>query len=243
MKLWMSRSEGFVSENSGLRGKSYRALWGCLLNYQLPDQVVSWVKNKPSPYFIKIGHGAKASPEIYSGGPGYLLSAGGVHRGWRSLIMARPITLLVDDDAQDLDDVIHLAGPGNNYTKWNNTGVYKNFACVSGPIHIPDNWKPTIKKNLWGMYRINDSLCVAVHSRNDLGLIYLFQKSEADQLFDDIAESNNNQEVLYKKFLFPDGKNIAYDVLSPKNKWVIISYNNKKLERNFDLWPLMDGEL
>ena len=220
-----------------------RALWGCLLSYQLPDQIVDWIKNKPSQYFIKMGHGVKASPEIYSGGPGYLLSAGGVHRGWRSLIVARPITLLVDDEAQNLDEVIHLAGPGENFTKWNNTGVYKNFACAAGPVHVPKTWESVNKNDLWSIYSKYDSLYIAVHSREDLGIICLFQKNETEQLLEKITESNCNQKVLYHKFQFPDGKSITYDVFPPKNKWVIISYDNKRLNRNFDFWALIDGEL
>ena len=135
---------------------------GCLLSYQLPDQIVDWVKNKPLQYFIQMGHGAKASPEIYSGGPGFLISAGGVYQGKRSLIVARPITLLIGDDAQNLNEV---------------------------------------------------------------------------------SRTNSNQKVLYNKFQFSGGKTVTYDVKSPKNKWVIVTYNNVELDRNFDSWAKMDGEL
>jgi len=238
----MSRTEESFPLNSVTKSGINRALWGCLLNYQLPDKIVDWVNNKQSQYFIKMGHGAKASPEIYSGSPGYLLSAGGVHRGWRSLIVARPITLLLDDHAQNLNEVVHLAGPGKNFTKWNNTGVYKNFACAAGPVHIPAKWKPAITNDLWSMYRINDFLCLAVHSREDLGVICLFYENDAGQLLDEVANVNNNQKVLYNKFQFPDGKSITYDLDAPKNKWVIVSYDNKKLVRDVDLWALMDGE-
>ena len=97
---------------------------GCLLSYQLPDQIVDWVKNKPLQYFIQMGHGAKASPEIYSGGPGFLISAGGVYQGKRSLIVARPITLLIGDDAQNLNEV--------SRTNSNQKVLYNKFQFSGG---------------------------------------------------------------------------------------------------------------
>jgi hypothetical protein len=242
MKIWMSRTGDSTPLNGTTNMGIHRALWGCLLSYQPPDKVVDWVWEKHSRYFITMGHGAKASPEIYSGGPGYLISAGGVHRGWRSLIVARPITLLIDDDSQDIDEVVHLSGPGANFTTWNNSGVYKNFACAAGPVHIPDKWKPTVNNDLWSMYRKSDSLSVAVHSQEDLGIICLFYEGNATQLLNDITEKNSNRKLLYNNFQFPFGERITYDTKSPKNKWVIVKCGNKELDRNFDRWALMKGE-
>ena len=91
-----------------------------------------WVEKKDKPYFVMIGRGPGASPEIYSGGPGYLITAGGVHRGKRSMIVARPITLMLEDEAKDLKQVLSLAGPGDEYTEWNNTGVYRDLHALRG---------------------------------------------------------------------------------------------------------------
>ncbi|MCH7546133.1 MAG: hypothetical protein IID30_07000, partial [Planctomycetes bacterium] len=75
MKTWMSL--GGV-DDLYVRAGAHQALWVCMIPYRLPDAVAEWVMQKPSDYFIQMGHGNDGSPEIYSGGPGYLISSGGV---------------------------------------------------------------------------------------------------------------------------------------------------------------------
>ncbi len=241
MKVWMSRKENVVMSNQLAIDFRGRTLWACLLDYHLPDKTADWIEKKPCPYFIHIGHAKKASPEIYAGGPGYLISAGGVHRGWRSLIVARPITLMIDDGARDLQEIVHLAGPGKDFRKWNNSGVYQNFACAAGPVYIPPSWQPTIKDDLWTLYTKNNNLTIAVHSHQHLGIICLFHNSEAKEILSEITKANNNPEALFSQFQFPQGELITYDVKAPKNKWVIISHGEKKMNRDFDNWALMEG--
>src|SRR5690606_11612405 len=119
--------------------------------YRPSPDVLSWVREKPAPYFVQIGRGPKASPEIYSGGPGYLLSAGGVHRGARSMILARPITLLLPDGADHWTKCIHILGKGP-WQSWNNTGVHRNFACANGPVHVPPHYQPVAERGEWRLY-------------------------------------------------------------------------------------------
>lgn len=88
--------------------RSSRGFIAEMLPYRLPDDVTQWVLDKPSEYFVRFGRGPSASPEIYSGGPGWLLSAGGVYRGPRSIIAARPITLMLSDGSMDLLDCFHM---------------------------------------------------------------------------------------------------------------------------------------
>ena len=113
MKAWASlMPDG--PQNLALAGGHHIALWACWSPYRLADDTARWLITKPADYFVRLGHGPGGSPEIYSGGPGYLLSAGGVNRGNRSMIVARPITLILDDGAMDLSKIVHLAGPGRN---------------------------------------------------------------------------------------------------------------------------------
>jgi len=141
IKLWMSLLPDHPG-NLSVHSSHHIALWACWSPYRLPDETARWILEKPTNYFVKIGHGPYGSPEIYSGGPGYLLSAGGVNRGKRSLVVARPITLILDDNATDLSEVLHLAGPGENFRLWNNSGVWRDFAVAAGPVFIPEKWKP-----------------------------------------------------------------------------------------------------
>lgn len=241
MKTWMSLKEG-ANLDLTLTTGLHHALWACLLPYRLPDEIAQWVEEKPDAYFIRIGHGAEASPEIYSGGPGHLISAGGVHRGKRSMIVALPITLMLSDQAQELADVFHLAGPGDDFTEWNNTGVHRNFACAAGPVHVPDGWIPAAENNLWAVYRHEENLSIAVHSRQELGILCLFHSGDAKKVLREILESNGDSELLSHQFQWPAGERITYDVRAPKDQWVIISAGEQKTNRNHDGWPLMDGE-
>lgn len=240
MKTWISLGEK-TSLDLTMAGGLHHALWACLMSYRLPDKVAEWVEEKPNPYFVRIGHGSGASPEIYSGDHDYLISAGGVHRGKRSMIVARPITLMIDDQAKELDDIFHLAGPGSEFTEWNSTGVYRNFACAAGPVHIPNNHEPEAENDLWSIYRCNENLSLAVHSQHDLGIICIFRNGNAAELLQQVSEANSNPELLYSEFKWPGGIHITYDVKAPKDQWVIASVDGQPVDRIHDQWPLMAG--
>lgn len=116
--------------------------------------------------------------------PGYLISAGGVNKGLLSSIVARPITLLVDDSAQDLSEVAHMGGPCKNFTGWNNTGVFEDFAVAAGPVFVSTGWTPACQEDGWSIYAPlpdRQGLIVAVRSASDFGHITIMH----DNLFDD----------------------------------------------------------
>jgi len=69
----------------------------------------------------------------------------------------------------------------------------------------------------------------------------LFHNSEAKEILSEITKANNNPEALFSQFQFPQGELITYDVKAPKNKWVIISHGEKKMDRDFDNWALIEG--
>jgi hypothetical protein len=241
MKLWISLlPEG--PANLTPKSSEHIALWACWSPYRLPDKTVQWILEKPASYFIKMGHGPDGSPEIYSGGPNYLLSAGGVNRGHRSLLIARPITLLLTDEATDLSQVLHLSGPGKTFRAWNNTGVWHNFAVAGGPVHIPEGWTPDAEGALWKVYRRGLNLCVAVHSRSDLGLVHLVHSSDPQGALRAVEAANGVPDFLMNSFQVPDGPRIGYVPDAPKDQWVIQSINGQPTDREFDHWPRMEGE-
>ena len=209
--------------------------------YRPADKVVETIFDKVNGYFIKIGHGPKSSPEIFSAGKKFLISAGGVNRGERSIIVARPITLFLNDHAGHLSQTFYLAGTGTDFKEWNNTGVYENFACAAGSVNIPDGYKATAENEIWQVYATGDSLLIAVHSEANFGLMSVFRNCDTTKLLAELTKANPNAEELKRIFRYPDGKIITYDVLAPKDKWVIVSSNGLSLDRDFDNWPLISG--
>ncbi|EPR65456.1 hypothetical protein [Cyclobacterium qasimii] len=144
MKAWMSFLPG-AKTNFDIGEGRVHALMGACMPYRPADKITTLLFNKGDGYFVKMGHGKNASPEIYAAGKNYLISAGGVNRGKRSQIVARPITLFMNDEAKELEETFHLSGPGTNFMEWNNTGVYKDFACAAGPVSIPKGQVPVFK--------------------------------------------------------------------------------------------------
>lgn len=242
MQSWL----GYFPEEKSLdnieMGKEH-ALMSASLPYRPTDEVVEKIFRKDLGYFVKLGHGPMSSPEIYAAGKGFLLSAGGVNRGRRSLIVARPIVLFLDDAAQELSETFHLSGPGADFMNWNNTGVYRNFACAAGPVIIPPKFTPKAVKNNWSIYSFNDGVSVAVFSTDKFGLMAVFEGENASGLLEKIILKNPAEDKLNQYFQFPDGQKIGYDVNAPKNKWVIVSENDHALDREFDKWPLIEGTI
>jgi hypothetical protein len=240
IRVWMST---FPTENSipEVAEGRHHALWAALLPYRPADSVARWVLNKPTPYFIRIGHGTWSSPEIYSGGPGYLLSAGGVHRGARSMIVARPITLMLEDGATQLDDVLHLAGPGDEFKEWNNTGVYRDVAVAAGPVHVPSVWRPAAANEMWDVYRLTEDLLAVVHSHPEHGLVALLRGDNAALALAQVSAVNADPLLLDRRFRWPDGPTLSYNVNAPQNRWVIVAVDEEPVDRAFSTWPMMDG--
>lgn len=89
---------------------------------------------------------------------------------------------------------------------------------------------------------MNDSISVAVYSTDGLGLMAVVEGIRPTNFLEKIVSSNSDQKKLSNTFQFPDGSRIEYDVNAPKNKWVIKSVDGKPTDRDFDKWPLIDGE-
>jgi hypothetical protein len=191
---------------------------------------------------VKIGHGPEGCPEIYSAGKHFLLSAGGVNRGKMSNIVTRPITLFLNDTADVLSETFHLMGPGTDFMLWSNTGVYRNFACAAGTVKIPAGIEPVAQQNDWSVYSMKDSVSIVVYSTESLGIMAMFEGDNPVELLKSVIEKNSDSKQLHQTFQFPSGRKLTYDVLAPEDTWVMISDNEKMLDRNFDSWPLIDGD-
>ncbi len=239
MKSWLSFSP-VTNFDKDISSGEVHALMGACMPYRPADKVVEMIFKKSDGYFIQMGHGPVSCPEIYSAGSNFLLSAGGANRGKASIIVARPICLFLNDSSKDLSSVIHLAGPGTDFMKWNNTGVYRNFACAKGPVFVPESFIPVQKNETWSVYSTKDSLLIAVHSVADFGLIALFKNRKAGTLIADLMKANPYANQLKSGFLFPDGSKISYDVSAPQDQWVMVSADGKMLDRNFDQWSLIE---
>ena len=240
MKSWLSYSpvEHF---NTNTEGAEVHALMGACLPYRPADKVIQLLFDKKNGYEVQLGHGKDACPELYTAGRHFLLSAGGVNRGERSIIVARPITLFLDDTATALSQTFHLAGPGTDFMKWNNTGVYRNFACAAGPVIIPSGYIPIASNHNWSVFSGGNGVNIVVYSTEHLGIMIIYEGKEANSLLASIVKANPDAEKLNDHFTFPEGDPIYYDVNAPQNKWVIKSYGGEMPERNFDQWPLING--
>jgi hypothetical protein len=219
------------------------ALWAAMLPYRPADKVMEWTLNKPHPYFVKIGHGYNSCPEICSGDRSYLLSAGGANQGRRSMIMSKPTILFLDDSAQTLKETFHAYGPGEDFMKWNNTGVYEDFACTKGRVHIPEGKQAELTSDDWQIFPISEGIHLAIYSQKDLGLMVIVRAPSARKALHGILTSNPDKRLYSTQFKHPNGNLMEYDLDSRKDTWVIKRINNHPVDRKFDHWPLFEGNL
>ena len=238
LKVWGSLYDESLSLNMS-RGQ-HHALWTTFVSYKPADKVIKWVLDKPKPYFVKMGHGFNSCPEILSGDKSYLLSAGGANQGRRSLIVAKPIMLFLDDDASEMKHAFHMFGPGDNFVDWNNTGVYEDFACTKGKVNIPVNKKVLKSSGNWKIFLITEGIYLAIFSKEELGLMVIVRSNSVENILEDILRKNSDEKKLSTYFNHPNGNLIEYDLNSPKDQWVIKSVNNISTNRNFSEWDLFD---
>lgn len=238
MKTWV----GFYVDSPDLkiRRGQHQALWAAILPYRPPSGVIELVLHKRSPYFVKIGHGPGGCPEIYSVDSLSLLSAGGANRGERSLIVARPITLITAASGGTLREVFHLAGPGDTLMSWNNTGVYRDFACAAGPVHVPAGKGAICSAAGWRLFSLGSDRFLGVYSTDSLGVIAVCGGAGPKALLTQIIRDNPPLALRKGIFQHPDGDEIGFDVYAPHDQWVITEVNHHAVDRAFDGWPILD---
>ena len=243
MNAWLSFAPSPLDQPGLAKAGLTHSIIAACLPYRPADAVVRTLFDKGAGYFVKLGHGEQSSPEIFAAGPHYVLSAGGVNRGERTILVALPIVLLCDSQGTDLDSVFHLAGPGNGFRTWNDTGVYKRFACAAGPVHVPAGAHALAEDEAWKVYAPSAGILIAVHSTPDVGLIAVFEGSDGRSVLQRVTKANPDPEALRTAFTVPGGNTLTYDLLSPKDTWVMISDGDKALDRKFDRWPLISGDV
>ncbi|MGA1848882.1 MAG: hypothetical protein ACMUHB_06040, partial [Thermoplasmatota archaeon] len=236
--LWLSTHPA-LKERVEIKQDSPHGLLAALLPYRPPDRAAELLLRDLDEYYVRIGHGGGSSPEIYSRGPGYLISAGGSGRGPLSRIASRPITVMFDDGARELKDVIHMYGPGEDRSGWNNTGVFRRFAVAGGPVHVPPKWKPVVENGRFRIYR-KGKWSVCVHSREGLGIVVL-SEDRPDVALAIIGHDNPEDGRLFHTFVLPGGEKVRYDPMSRKHLWVITAVSDEEVERKFDRWPRISG--
>ena len=239
LKVWASLFDDSLSIDMS-RGQ-HHALWATFASYKPSDKVMEWIINKPKPYFVKMGHGYNSCPEIISGDKGYLLSAGGANQGKRSLIVAKPIMLFLNDDAEEMSETFHMFGPGENFVEWNNTGVYQDFACTKGKVYIPEAKQALISSANWQIFSITEGVFLAIYSKKEIGLMAIVRSNSAKDVLNKIIENNSDESRLNTRFNHPNGNIIDYDLESPKDQWVITRVNRKNMDRDFSKWPFFES--
>jgi hypothetical protein len=229
-----------TGEKSKVRAKQH-GLITLLLHYRLNDGLTKLLTSTDKNYFAMLGHGRLGAPEIYTGGKGYVLSAGGMVRSFTSQLGARPEMLLLNDHVGNRDSCFYVCAKGE-MKHWNNTGVYKNFACNDQPVHIPPQYKPVIEKNGWQLYHDpSGALRIFTYSLEDLGLLIVSEEqSQPDtQALDAVIKMNEGMN-LKKRCRISADEIISYSLHSPKSKWEIKSVNGKKVDRNIDKWQRLN---
>ena len=212
-----------------------------LLHYRLNDSLADLITNTKKNYFALLGHGRMGAPEIYTGGNGYIISAGGMQRSFTSQLGARPEMLLLDDHVSYRDSCFYLCAKGKMH-HWNNTGVFRNFACSDQAVHIPPQYKPILAKGDWQLYHDPlGKLNIFTYSAKNAGLLFVSEDhSLSDGASLDALIRANEKLNLKKQFMLPGVGIITYDLHSAKNKWLIKSVNGKKMYRMIDKWGHMN---
>jgi hypothetical protein len=231
------------SLNVSISRGQHHALFAAMMSYRPPNKSMEWILEKPHAYFVRLGHGYNSCGEIYSGDRDYLISAGGANQGKRSMIMPKPITLFLDDDATELDEVFHMYGPGEERIDWNNTGVYEDFACTKGKVHIPKGKQPIFTSEDWQVFTISEGIYLNIYSENELGIMAIVRGNSPEEALNTILQQNSDKLLYHTQFNHPNGNFIEYDLNSPKDKWVITKVNKEAINRGFDHWPFFEGNI
>ena len=68
----------WTNSEGKLQARSTMVIWETAMPYRVPQQTYDLLKSTEKEFFVTLGRGKLTSPELYSAGSGYLLTAGGV---------------------------------------------------------------------------------------------------------------------------------------------------------------------
>lgn len=245
MRIWSHRALDMRLSMEQVPFSKHHAFMAIILPYHLPRLWEEMIEDKDQEYFVRLGHGYKACPEIYSGGEFWVLSGGGVRRGKVSQISARHTVLMVEDRATDVEDCFYLPGKGK-MRKWNNTGVFRRLAVGPQPLHVPKGQEPVCTDGNWKIYKpsFRSNFYLVTYSEEDFGMMAMFPYwvESPEILMREVLEANPGT-VVRKQFKYPGTYSVGYDVKAPKNKWVITTVNGNEVHRKFDYWPRWNLQL
>ncbi len=228
--------------------RSHFALDAAVAGYAPPTGLVKQIREKKrDDYFVRIGRGTVGSPEIHSGGPSFLLSAGGAAPPRTRDIAVRPIVLMFQDDSLNRDDLFRIPVGPRGIRRSNRTGIHHRFACGDAPVVVPSRYTPEIESGNWQIFRPmpDQRLRVAVYNEERLGIMAIFPDGDENgQSLLDALRAVNDVSDLHRRFVFPDtGRTLTYDIDAPRTHWVMRTLDQEPLTRNPAKWPRFEGSV
>lgn len=224
-KFWKHAEYG-IRELSGRMGYEVRDLAmvaatkavgfsASLASYVPPKTVLDWVNATTLTYEARISHGPYGSPEVYSSGKGWLLSAGGTTRkDWTLINVVRP-TILFTPKSNKMGNSFHIEGSGDQLD-WNNTGVHNGVAVVkNGEISVPDRQSPVESRDGITVYEEqvsdDDSICVATFQKGDLTGFLVSSLSRPSEV---VEYTKVNRDSVIK----PNGDRVGFELHSDPDR-------------------------
>ena len=228
--MWPKLAMNVFADRAGIQdghGLSQISRWknvsfaSAISSYCPPKKAIEWTIENPGRYEARLGHGKYGSPEIYSAGQGWLLSAGGTALGDPVLENAPRPTTLVTPQTRDLNDSFHIKGSSDDDLKWNNTGVSNGVAVVKdGELSVPDRQKP--KRIGTGNIRVyeepagNETVTVLTCSKDRITAICV-SRAAAHQAV-------SGFEVRQDKVVKPNGETVKFELHGDPKKSIIKSH-------------------
>ena len=249
MRTWANLD----GEDWSVENNDHQAVYAALMPYRLPPQTLSAATRgagAPDSWYARIGRGPGASPGIYSAGPGFLLSAGGIGRPPLTQIVARPITLFLNDGAEDLSELFSIAGSGS-YEEWNNTGVIDRFAVGRSPLAVPESFSAVQTGDTWRVFvDPAGSTLIGAADTGSTASLYLEPieagtdtSAAAAELLDRLEMNAAGDDLDSGLVRLPDERLVAFDLEVDRDTWVISALDGAAVDREVTAWPRMSGDI
>jgi hypothetical protein len=188
-------------------------------------------------------------PEIYFGSKSFLLTAGGRHRNvfgfftGENNVWAVPTNIIPKSSGIGMNDVFRLDGP-RNWNRRSNLCVQPNFACGTN-LYVPKKFMGKgLKKGPWTFYQDMD-FNLAVYEKNHMALWEVQGPGDFEGFQQKVLELNgvdfpSGQTNTYKT---TDGHVIEFRWSEKKDMNPIVSYDQKKEEKDIRRWPFAVGDV